>query len=246
MHVLIVNGHPEARSFGGALSEVAAAALREAGHTVEVSDLYRQGFKAVADRDDFAAALENPDYFRLDREQTHAHKSGTLAPDIVAEQEKLRRADLLILQYPMWWFGMPAIMKGWVDRVFTRGFAYLPGRKHDTGLMSGKTALVSVTTGTSADTYAPDGIDGALLSVLWPVHNGILRYCGFEVVAPIATHAAGRLSAHERARLLADYAEYVGAVDDQPRLFFHPRDDYGANERLLPGVAARSGVQRNV
>jgi NAD(P)H dehydrogenase (quinone) len=73
--------------------------------------------------------------------------------------------------------------------------------------------MVSVTTGTSADTYAPDGIDGAILDILWPVHNGILRYTGFDAVA----------SRH--------------------RLFFHPRDDYGSDERLLPGVRPQSGFQ---
>ncbi len=71
---------------------------------------------------------------------------------------------------------MPAILKGWADRVFARGFAYLPGRKYDTGMFKGKRALLAATTGTSADTYAPDGIDGDILVVFWPIHNGLL--CG--------------------------------------------------------------------
>ena len=77
----------------------------------------------------------------------------------------------MILQYPMWWFSIPAILKGWADRLFTRGFPYLPGRKYDTGVLAGELALVSVTTGTSADTYRPDGIDGSLLDILWPVNG---------------------------------------------------------------------------
>ena len=67
-----------------------------------------------------------------------------------AVERALDRADLLILQFPLWWFGPPAILKGWFERVFTRGFGYMPGRKYDTGLMRGKRAMVSVTTGTSA------------------------------------------------------------------------------------------------
>jgi NAD(P)H dehydrogenase (quinone) len=62
------------------------------------------------------------------------------------------RADLLILQFPIWWFGMPAILKGWADWVLARGFAYVAGRKYDTGMFRGKTAMVAATTGTSADT----------------------------------------------------------------------------------------------
>jgi NAD(P)H dehydrogenase (quinone) len=162
----------------------------------------------------------------------------------VAEQEKLSRADLVILQYPMWWwFGMPAILKGWADRVFTRGFAYLPGRKYDTGMFRGKRAMVSVTTGTSADTYAPDGIDGDILDILWPVHNGLLRYSGFEVLQPFVSYMPRRLTPEEREAELDRFAQHVLA--DVPRLFFHPQEDYGPEERLRPGVIARSGFQHN-
>jgi NAD(P)H dehydrogenase (quinone) len=156
MNVLVVHAHPEPKSFNGALTRTAIRALREQGHTVEVSDLYAMKWKPAADADDYAGPREDEDYLRIDREQTFAHEAATTACDIVTEQAKVRRADLVLFQYPMWWFGPPAILKGWFDRVFTRSFAYLPGRKYDTGLMAGKLAMVSVTTGTSADTYAPD------------------------------------------------------------------------------------------
>ena len=206
-------------------------------------DLYAMRFKAPADQEDSVAALENPEHYRVDREQTFAHDNGTVAPDVVAEQDKLRRADLLILQYPMWWFSMPAILKGWADRVFTRGFAYLPGRKYDTGMLAGKKAMVSVTTGTSADTYQPDGIDGSIHDILWPVHNGLLRYSGFEVLEPFVTHMPGRLTPEQRAEQLDRYRSLLQAIDVAPRLFFHPRSDYGPDERLLPGIRAGSGFQ---
>jgi len=243
MQVLIVHAHPEPRSFNGALSRNAVDVLESAGHKVDVSDLYAMRFKAVADQDDFARDREDPDYLRVDREQTHAHAAGTVAADVLTEQAKLDRADLLILQYPMWWFSMPAILKGWADRVFTRGFAYLPGRKYDTGMMRGKLAMVSVTTGTSADTYAPDGIDGALLNVLWPVHNGLLRYSGFDVLPPFVTHTPSKISPEQRAEELERYGQHLKAIDTLPRLYFHPREDYGPNERLLPHVTPRSGFQ---
>ncbi len=243
VRVLLVHAHPEPQSFNGALTRVAVQTLEADGHDVVVSDLYAMRFKAVADADDFCAAREDPDYLRIDREQTFAHQHGSLAADIVVEQGKLRAADLVILQYPMWWFGMPAILKGWADRVFTRGFAYLPGRKYDTGMLGGKLAMVSVTTGTSADTYAPDGIDGALLDVLWPVHNGLLRYSGFDVVTPFATHMPGKQRPEQRAAELERYRDHLRALDVLPRLYFHPREDYGPDERLLPQVEPRSGFQ---
>jgi len=104
---------------------------------------------------------------------------------------------------------------------------------------------VSVTTGTSADTYQPDGIDGSLLDVLWPVHNGLLRYSGFDVLTPFVAHMPGKISAEGRQRALAEYSDRLRSLDSVPRLYFHPAEDYGPNERLRPGVKARSGFQHN-
>ena len=246
MNVLIVYAHPEPKSFNGAMKDLAVETLRGAGHEVVVSDLYAMRFNPVVGEQDFLGERANPEFLSIAAEQTKALQSHTLAPDIVAEQYKLARADLLILQFPIWWFGMPAIMKGWADRVFARGFAYIAGRKYDTGMFKGKTAMISATTGTSADTYAPDGIDGDIHSVLWPVHNGLLRYSGFDVVEPYVAYMPGRVSAVERQSYLDGYRECLRGIEGAPRLFFHPAGDYGANERLKPGVIARSGVQRNV
>lgn len=216
--------------------------LRAGGHLVEISDLYLMGFKAVADADDFAERAHVDD-LRIDREQTAAQEAGTTSADIVAEQDKVARADLVILQFPLWWFGPPAILKGWFDRVFTRGFGYRAGCKYDTGLMRGKLAMLSVTTGTSADTYAPDGIDGEILDILWPIHNGLLRYTGFDVLAPNVVHMPGRLSDTDREFALKQYASRLRNLGDQPTLFFHPSSDYGPHERLLAHVTPASGFQ---
>ena len=246
MQVLIVYAHPEPKSFNGAMKDLAVETLQAAGHEVAVSDLYAMGFNPVTGPADFGGERADPAFLSIAAEQTRAFATGTLAPDIVAEQEKLKRADLLILQFPIWWFGMPAIMKGWADRVFARGFAYVGGRKYDTGLLRGKTAMVAATTGTSADTYAPDGIDGDILNVLWPVHNGLLRYCGFDVLAPFVAYMPGRVGDTGRAQYIEDYRRRLLELETAPRLFFHPAEDYGPNERLKAGVVARSAVQRNV
>jgi NAD(P)H dehydrogenase (quinone) len=246
LNVLIVYAHPEPKSFNGAMKEVAVQTLTSAGHEVVVSDLYAMGFNPVAGPGDMLGDLDNIEAFSLAHEQTAAYQSGRTAPDIVAEMEKLRAADLVIFQFPVWWFGMPSILKGWADRVFARGFAYMPGRKYDTGMFKGKLAMVSATTGTSADTYAPDGIDGDILTVLWPIHNGLLRYSGFDVLPPFVAYMPGRVGDDGRKSYLDAYRKRLGEIEATPRLFFHPKDDYGANERLKPGVLARSGVQRNV
>ena len=246
MNVLIVYAHPEPKSFNGAMKDLAAATLSRAGHNVKISDLYAMGFNPVTGPCDFLGGRADVNVLSIAREQTNAFETGTLAADIKGEQAKITAADLVIFQFPVWWFGMPAIMKGWADRVFARGFAYLPGRKYDTGMMHGKLAMVAATTGTSADTYAPDGIDGDILSVLWPVHNGLLRYTGFDVIEPFVAYMPGRVDADARAGYLEAYRQRLLAIATAPRLFFHPAEDYGPNERLKPTVVARSGVQRNV
>jgi NAD(P)H dehydrogenase (quinone) len=246
MNVLIVYAHPEPKSFNGAMKDLAVDTLTRAGHDVAVSDLYAMGFNPVAGPDDITGERNDPDFFSLPREQTAAYDAGVLSADISVEIEKLKRADFVLFQFPVWWFGMPAMLKGWADRVFARGFAYLPGRKYDTGMFKGKLAMVSATTGTSADTYAPDGIDGDILTLLWPIHNGLLRYSGFDVLPPFVAHMPGRVGDDGRKSYLETYRKRLEDIDGTPRLFFHPAEDYGKNERLKPGVLARSGVQRNV
>ena len=246
MNALIVYAHPEPASFNGAMKDLTVETLTALGHEVEVSDLYAMGWNAVAGPDDMTGELSQSDRFSLAREQTVAMEQGTIAPEIAAEQDKLTRANLVILQFPIWWFGMPGILKGWADRVMARGFAYMPGRKYDTGMFKGKLAMVSATTGTSEDTYAPDGIDGSILTVLWPVHNGLLRYTGFDVLPPYVAYMPAREDDATRARQLDGLKQRLQTIDQTPRLFFHPAEDYGPNERLKPGVIARSGQQRNV
>lgn len=246
MKILIVHAHPEPRSFNGAMKDLAVETLTAAGHAVTVSDLYAMGFGAVVGAADFLNERADPEVLSIGHEQMQAHRLAAFSPDIADEQEKLRQAELLILQFPIWWFGMPAILKGWADRVFARGFAYVGGRKYDTGMFRGKLAMVATTTGTSEDTYAPDGIDGEMLNILWPIHNGLFRYTGFDVLEPFVAYMPGRISAADRAGVLAAYRTRLLGIETTPRLFFHPAEDYGQNERLKPGVTARSSFQRNV
>ena len=116
MNVLIVYAHPEPRSLNGALKDFAVARLEAAGHAVQVSDLYAMGWQAVLDAGD---SLEREARERFDPSATslRAFENGWQSVDIAGEQDKLRWADTLILQFPLWWFSMPAILKGWIDRV---------------------------------------------------------------------------------------------------------------------------------
>jgi NAD(P)H dehydrogenase (quinone) len=245
MKVLIVFAHPEPLSFNGALKDCALATLRAQGHEVMESDLYQMHWKAELDQKDFQGKRHNPTYLDISREQEHMMATYGPTDDVLVEQAKVLWCDVLIFQFPMWWFGMPAILKGWVDRVMARGFAYAKGRKYDTGMFNGRRAMLCVTTGTASSLYEPDGIDGDLNHILWPIHNGIFRYLGFDVLPPYPVWMPAGLSPEQRLACLNNYSERLKHLDEVAPLFFHPSKDYGPDQRLKPGVVARSGFQWN-
>ncbi|MDR5880702.1 NAD(P)H-dependent oxidoreductase [Caballeronia sp. LZ032] len=245
MNVLIVYAHPEPRSFNGALKDAAAHTLASAGHEVQFSDLYAMRWSPALGESDFAGGRADAGYLDLPREQEHAFAACSLCETVRTEQVKVEWADLMVFQFPLWWFSMPAILKGWVDRVFSRGFAYSAGRKYGSGHFKGKRAMLSITTGTASTLYEPNGIDGDMLHVLWPIHNGILAYTGFTVLPPFIAWMPARVSASTRASYLDEYALRLQNLDRDEPLFFHPWRDYDDTQRLKPGVKARSSVQWN-
>ena len=245
MNCLIVYAHPEPCSFNAALKDRAVRELEGLGHAVVVSDLYRMAWDPTLGPADFEAGRANADYLDLSREQEHAHAHRSARADVMAEQAKVAAADLVLFQFPVWWFSMPAILKGWVDRVFSRGFAYSAGRKYESGHFKGKRAMLCLTTGTASTLYDAHGIDGDLHHVLWPIHNGILGYTGFSVLPPYAAWMPARVTPAEREATLDGYAECLRHLDQAEPLFFHPWSDYDETQRLKPGIVARSGVQWN-
>jgi NAD(P)H dehydrogenase (quinone) len=203
MKILWVFAHPEPRSLNGSLREFAVQTLTRAGHTVKVSDLYAMRWKAIADGDDFVRRdrSERLEYMEASRQ---AFSDGTQSADISAEQEKVRWADTLILQFPLWWFSMPAIMKGWVERVFANGFAYglmdpsWPGRslRYGGGPLHGRRAMLVVTAANRESAMGARGVSGNIDNLLFPIHHGILWYVGMDVLPPFVIHnvSAGRVS----------------------------------------------------
>lgn len=245
MKVLIVFAHPEPLSFNGALKDTAVETLTAAGHEIRISDLYRMGWKSQLDADDIPGERADAGFFSVPKEQEHMEATTGATPDVRAEQEKMQWCDLMIFQFPVWWFGMPAILKGWVDRTFTRGFAYKSGRKYDSGIFRGKRAMICATTGTASSLYEPDGVDGDISHIFWPVHNGIFHYAGFDVLPPFMAWMADNTSQECRETYLAQWAERLRHIEQETPLFFHPREDYTDEQRLRPGVEARSGFQWN-
>lgn len=215
MNIFIVYAHPEPKSFDGLLKDRAVDLLNRDGHVVEVSDLYAMRFKAVADPHDFTDP-QDPALFDLQREQRHAAASGSFAPDILAEQRKLLWSDLLILQFPLWWYGPPAMLKGWIDRVLAYGVAYGGGRS-----LSGRSAMPLLTTGGPPRPFSVEK-QQVLTQMLDPLLRGTLHFCGMTVLPPYAVYGAAQLSQDQRESVLADFATLLHGIGEIPPLTYPP------------------------
>jgi len=207
-NILIVTAHPEQRSFNHALTESATSALRAAGHDVVLSDLYAENFDASSGPGDFTARAD-ADHLHYQNEQTNAVRTKSFAPDIAREQAKLAAADVVIFQFPLWWGGPPAILKGWLDRVLAYGFAYVDGYRFDTGLFRGRHAILSVTTGGTPARFSDDGVYGPIEQLLRPIKRGALEYMGFEVAPSFVCYGAPRMSEEDRQAHLSLWAKQV-------------------------------------
>jgi len=242
MNVLIVFAHPEPRSFNGAMRDLAVQTLGAAGHEVVVSDLHAEGFTAPAGPEDFSGRL-NPEKFDLGHEQMHAAQKGLFAPAVRREIDRLLAADLLILQFPLWWYSVPGVLKNWIDRVFAFGALYGPGRTWDTGMMRGKRAMLSFTTSAPADSFLPDGKNGDIERTLWPLHAGVFGVCGYSVLPPFIAHSVAFVSEAARDALLEAYRQRLLSLDADAPLYFHSLDDYGPDRRLKPDVEPMTPAQ---
>lgn len=212
MNVLIVFTHPEPKSLNSSLKNIASNKLKEEGHQVEISDLYASKFKAALDQEDFLEPLD-PERFKPIIEQCNASKNNSFAEDIEEEMKKVKNADLIIFQFPVWNGNIPAILKGWFDRIFACGFSIniFEGKIYDKGLMKEKKAMLSFTTGGTEETYymnIPEKDPAKLL----PVVTEILKLSGFEVLKPFIAFNAMMLTEDDAKKYFEEYEEILSKL----------------------------------
>jgi NAD(P)H dehydrogenase (quinone) len=212
MNILIVHAHPEPNSFCSALKNKAVDHFQKNGHQVEVSDLYKMNFNPVGGKHDFTA-LSNPDYFKYQAEQVHAFHNDLFSPELKPEMEKLLKADVVIFNFPLWWFSLPAILKGWVDRVFAMGFCYGAGKGvYNEGTFKDKTAFLSITTGGPEIAYGSTGKNGDLDKILFHINHGMLYFTGMKVIPPFVAWSPVRITPEEREKYLSQYLERLDNI----------------------------------
>ena len=200
-----------------AMRDVVENSLRSQSWHVTVSDLYAQGFNPVASSEDFGTR-QDLDYLTYSLEQRHGHKNGTLANDISREIALLKEADLLVLVFPVFWYSVPAILKGWIDRVFISGEFYGGKRIYGKGGMAGKRALAVAALGGRSDMFGPGAIHGDLNGMLRHLLQGTLGYVGYHVLEPFYAYHVPYISTAEREQVLVTLQAELAHIDDRATL----------------------------
>lgn len=172
MHILTVLDQPDPKSFSRAVAERFMQGAQKAGHTTEFADLHTEGFNPVWRMEDFAQMDGKP-----------------MPDDVLAEQARIERADALALVFPLWWWGMPAMMKGWVDRVFSWGWAYdqIDDPSPEASLLGPRPCVMLVPAGASPQEMEKHGYDKAM-QAQWLM--GTLGYMGMVDSKLIVMHGS--------------------------------------------------------
>jgi len=243
MNVLWIFAHPEERSLNAALRDEGLRALPEFGHDHRVSDLYAMKWNPVVDYTDYAT--DDGERLLIPAASQRACESGRLPAEVVAEQEKLEWADAIVVQFPLWWAGVPAILKGWFDRVLVKGFGYgvtAPDGtvlRYGEGKLSGKRAMVVTTIGARGSGMGVRGLHGALDDVLFPVNHGTFWYTGIAPLEPFAVYGADRLDEAGFAAAAAGLRERLRTLATAEPIPYRYQNggDYDENSVLREDIA---------
>jgi len=188
MHVLVVFDHPDPKSLSHALAARFIAGAEASGHTTELADLNGEGF--------------DPRWTMADVDHG---EGGPVPPDVRAEQVRVERAEAICLVFPLFWYGMPATMKGWIDRVWSWGWGYDQLDDPEKSLQPKRPGVLLIPAGASSDEMDQTG-QTAAIQTLWD--RSTFGFFGFS---PRRTHLLNGSTGSEPRRLrLLEQAEQAG------------------------------------
>ncbi len=188
MKNLIIYAHPNPASLNHFFKETVIKSLEKSGHEIVVRDLNEINFNPV-----------------LSLQDMQGQRMGQVAEDVKTEQDFITWGDQIIFIYPIWWTGMPAIMKGYIDRVFSYGFAYRYDLGVQKGLLTGKQTIIINSHGKSNAEYEAMGMDKALALTS---DTGIFTYSGLEIKRHLYFDKADRASVEN----IAEWQEQIVSV----------------------------------
>ena len=191
MDYLIIYAHPNPKSFNHAIKETIENKLKEKGKSFEIRDLYALGFDPVMRPDDFVAIQQ-----------------GIHLPDVKKEQELISKAKRLIVIHPIWWYSMPAILKGYIDRVFSYEFAYTQTEEGIKPLLTGKEVIIFNTMGETKKQCEDSGICPCLKKTI----GGTFEFCGIKVLEHKLFFAVPYVTDEDRKQMLEEVAAFIEKI----------------------------------
>jgi len=194
LKTLVLYAHPNPKSFNAAILEAIKEELDKKEAAVRVKDLYAMNWNPVLSAADFQRML-----------------AGQMSEDIAKEQADVTWADLLIVVSPIWWYTLPAILKGYIDRVMCQGFAYRYTETGPEGLLKGKRAAIITTSGADENTAKQSGMTE---SIKVSIVNGIFGFCGFEDTRYMNFYAVPQVSDGVRKRMLDEVHNFARQILD--------------------------------
>lgn len=233
-NALIVLCHPNPSSFNHRLASVAKDTLEGIGYNCSILDIYQLDIPSPTSMDDFNHEFNVKD-FDYKEEQKLAVKQESFHPEIKKSQDKISEADLLVFQFPLWWFSFPSALKNWIEKCFSFDFAYNGREKRwfDNGPLKGKKAVLSFTTSGPEWIYKDNGINGDISKILWPIHNGIFNFTGLSVLPPIISWASDTFNRDNKPLLESNLREQFSNIDNIRPLNFHPLKSFDDRYVLL-------------
>lgn len=213
--VLVVFAHPESKSFCAAIKDTAVAALTRAGHEVKISDLYAMKMILPLDKSDFTT-LAHPDYFKPQSEQAECNKRAFdgFSDEVKAEHEKVKWCDTLLFIFPLYWWSVPGIMKNWIDRVLSMGFAW--GSKGN-GSLQPRKGMVLYTTGGPKEFFASVGVEDVTSKQL---NLGVFKFCGMSPLEPFVAYQVAWVGDQQRKKYLEEVAAAMEGIDSRGECSF--------------------------
>ncbi len=178
MKHLVVLAHPREGSFTREIRDIYVRTVLSLGHEVVVRDLYAMKFNPVASVEDLAG-----------------NRTGKVPAEIKVEQDYLEWADVVALFHPIWWIDRPAILKGYIDRVFAFGFAYGYGPDGPIGMLKGKRAIVFTSAGSTQEHFDESG---KMQAIRVAQDLGSMQFCGMELIehvhfSPLGTRSTAKM-----------------------------------------------------
>jgi len=191
------------------------------GDQTAISDLYASGFQPAAAKWDFKTSGGPHQNYMMEQQRAAAKGDGEFAEDIQQEIARLRAADLLVLEFPLWWSAPPAVVKGWFDKVFALGIVWDGNSRYAKGLLKGKQVLVVTEAGDSEQHYSPEGIHKAtVVQHLYPLLHSTLAHAGLDVLRPHIAYGVTASNEEDRNRLVENMGAYLEKFSTSPEFLY--------------------------